>query len=163
MGAVADGERNRLTKRQVAFAIALSAAAAWGVYWFFRAIEPDHVPETPNPDFTDTIFASPAVIAVARIALLSLAVVLLFASAYVVGSVVVRMGRREWLRRAGPFEPSLIEESAHVFGDVVNPLLEHFARIEAENKRLSRELEERDRLLAEAFRTIDEIESERRD
>jgi hypothetical protein len=124
------------------------AAIGYGVFLFFKALEPDQVPEQRNPNFIDTIFASPAVIAAARIVLLSAAVVLLFGALYIAVSVVVRMRRRQWLRRAGPFESHLADEAQDEL-DAIDPIFELYAEALEENEELARRLSERDEALEE--------------
>lgn len=83
----------------------LLGAAAWAI----AQLAPDDVPEKDDPNFIDLIFSNVVVIAAARVLLLVAAVVLLIALVYIAASAVARLSRREWLRRAGPFEANLQE------------------------------------------------------
>lgn len=86
--------------------VALVGVAVWGII----SLAPDDAPDKRDPSFIDSIFANVVVIAAARVVLLAGAVVLLFAGVYIVISTAVRMGRGQWLRRAGPFETDLAEQ-----------------------------------------------------
>ena len=101
------GEKQGSTPAQVVTALVFIAVVLIALLLFWNYIEPDSVQEPRDPTFVDSVFANPAVVAAARIVLLSIAIVLQFGSIYVATSVVVRMRRRQWLRRAGPFESHL--------------------------------------------------------
>src|SRR5215211_3500634 len=57
-----------------------------------------------NPSWLDTVFASRSVVFAARGVLLATSVVLSFLALLVVGTVVVRINRRQWLQRVWMFE-----------------------------------------------------------
>lgn len=77
-------------------AILLLAAA--GIYAIGdAALAPTPAPE--HPGFVDAVLASRAVIAAIRLAII-------FAAAFVVGSVVALAGQERWLTRVGPVEVS---------------------------------------------------------
>jgi hypothetical protein len=69
-------------------------------------IYPSSVPTKANPGWIDLIFASKPIIFAARLLLFSVAVVLAFASAFTVLSIISWTKRRQWLSKAGPFEVS---------------------------------------------------------
>jgi hypothetical protein len=77
-------------------AILLLAAA--GIYAIGDAVlAPTPAPE--HPGFVDAVLASRAVMAAIRLAII-------FAAAFVVGSVVALAGQERWLTRVGPVEVS---------------------------------------------------------
>ena len=136
---------------QIVIRLALLGGLIASAVWAISALAPDDVRETKDPGYIDNIFASPIVIAAARIVLLTAAVMLLFAGLYIVASILVRMTRRQWLRRAGPFESELAGEvgSGLVAADtVVQWWLESLER----NKELERRLQERDVTIRELVR-----------
>jgi hypothetical protein len=112
-------------------------------------LAPDDVPTKKNPGFIDNIFDSPVVIAAARIVLLSGAVVLLFGGLYIVASVLVRMGRQEWLRRAGWFESQVGEEVEEGL-EQAEWAFDRWLEALEENEQLEERLAERD----EAIETL---------
>jgi hypothetical protein len=120
--------------------IALLALPIAGAVWIISALAPDAVPQKREPGFIDNIFASPIVIAAARVVLLAAADVLLFAGLYIVASVLVRMVRREWLMRAGPFESELAEAARSL--DEADSNLDNWLEALEENEELGRRLEE---------------------
>lgn len=132
-------------QRHMLLGFAVLVAAIAGVYFLWNYIEPNSVHEPKEPSYIDSIFANPAVIAAARIVLLSLAIVLLFGSIYAAASAVVRMQRRQWLRRAGPFESHLDEAKEEL--DELDPMLELYGESIQENEELANRLGERDQEL----------------
>ncbi len=85
-----------------AFLLCLVALGALVLY----RIYPPHIHEKRNPGFIDNIFDTNLVIFAARLVLLSAALVLAFAGAYTVVSVISWIKHRQWLSKAGPFEVS---------------------------------------------------------
>jgi hypothetical protein len=85
--------------------IFLIALVVLGVIVLYR-IYPAHIAHKRNPGWLDLIFASPLVIFAGRLLLLSIALVLAFASAFTILSVVSWSKHRQWLTKAGPFEVS---------------------------------------------------------
>ena len=71
-----------------------------------KGLYPADLPNSPSPDFVDTIFNNRCVLWAARLLLVSAAAVLAFGGSFIVLSIGMRMKNREWLRRAGPFEIS---------------------------------------------------------
>jgi hypothetical protein len=144
----------------VALALLLLAGLAVGVVWLISSLAPDDIPSRPDPDFIDTIFASPIVVAASRLVLLSASVVLLVAGLYIVVSVIVRMSRGHWLRRAGPFESEIAEEVAEGL-DEADDIVESWMQTLSENERLAERLEEADEairaLLDERDQLIEEL------
>jgi hypothetical protein len=97
-------------------------------------------PVAENPGFIDTVLASRAVVAALRLALI-------FASAFIVISVVALIVRRQWLVKVGPVQVS-----------------EQVSDLDAENRRLKESLENAretiDNLkqdLAESNRVLDQM------
>ena len=84
-----------------AFAVAVAAVAL-----LVKGLYPADLPQSPNPDFVDNVFANRGVLWAARLLLVSAAGVLAFGGIFIVVSIAIRMRNGEWLRRAGPFEVS---------------------------------------------------------
>jgi uncharacterized protein YlxW (UPF0749 family) len=82
-------------------------------------------PASKEPGFIDTVFASRAVIASIRIAIVS-------ASAFIVLSVVALISKRQWLTRVGPVEVS-----------------EKVSDLAVDRRRLKKELQETRETIAE--------------
>lgn len=116
--------------------LGLLLAAGYGI----SQLAPDEVREKADPGFLDNIFANDVVIAAARLVALFAAMVALAGGVYIVGSMVVRMGRGEWLRKAGFFESQVIEakieEASNFFEDWLEAL--------QTNEDLEERLEQRD-------------------
>lgn len=112
-------------------------------------------PDKLNPGFVDVIFANRLVVAAARVVLLGTALVALAAGVYLFGSVAYRLFRGEWLRRAGPFEPEVLEQKLEQPEDYFD---EWMAAMDREQD-LQDRLEERDadieKLLAERGELIE--------
>jgi len=113
---------SEVTVGQVVLVLAILAALVVGAVWGIAQLAPDDAPLPRDPSFIDSIFANVVVIAAARLILLGGAVVLIFAGIYILLSIAVRMGRGQWLRRAGPFETDLeqrLSEAESFFDDWV--------------------------------------------
>lgn len=140
----------------VAFVLLLVAAVGFGL----ARLAPDDAPAKRDPSFIDAIFANVVVIAAARALLLVTAVVLLIALLYIASSVVARLYRREWLRKAGPFEPAVnqVDERLQEAGDFAVDLSEETAK---EKEELLSMIEDRDEaireLLTDREALIDEV------
>lgn len=79
----------------------------------FAGMLPACPPARTNQTVPELLFGSGVMVVVGRLVILAVAVVLLVCAVFVLVSVVVRMRRGHWLRRAGPFEVS-----ETVMGDV---------------------------------------------
>jgi hypothetical protein len=77
-----------------------------GLALLAKGLYPVDLPSARNPDFIDTVFDNRAVLWMARLLLVSAAVVLAFGGFFIVVSIGMRVKNEEWLRRAGPFEVS---------------------------------------------------------
>ncbi|MGH2762623.1 MAG: hypothetical protein ACRDL0_15400 [Thermoleophilaceae bacterium] len=126
--------------------VALVAVAVWG----FISLAPDDAPEKRDPSFIDSIFANVVVIAAARVVLLAGAVVLLFAGVYIMISTAVRMGRGQWLRRAGPFETDLAEQEKRL-GEAED-FFEDWLEATEQNEELVNRLAQRDEQVEQLLR-----------
>lgn len=93
--------------------LALLAAAAYAIGDAILA----PTPVAESPDFIDALLASRAVVAAIRVAII-------FASCFVVASVVALIARGQWLTRVGPVHAS-----------------EQVSEFKAEKRRLQRSLE----------------------
>jgi hypothetical protein len=133
---------------QMTLALAVLGTLIAGAVWFISTLAPDEVRQKDDPGYIDNIFASPIVIAAARIVLLSAAVMLIFAGLYIVASILVRMTRREWLRRAGPFESELAGEVERGL-DEADSVVQWWMDALEQNEELERRLQERDVTLRE--------------
>jgi len=69
-------------------------------------IYPGSLPAKSNPGWLDLLFDAPLVIFAGRILLFSIALVLAFASAFTILSIISWSRHRQWLTKAGPFEVS---------------------------------------------------------
>lgn len=70
----------------------------------------------PIPSQTDAIteiLAPGPMILAARVVLVTVGLLIVVASIYAIASIVIRMSR-EWLRRAGGFEPELSQPADHL-------------------------------------------------
>lgn len=83
----------------IAGMLALGAIVLYRIY-------PAHIHEKANPGFIDNIFDSGLVVFAARLVLLSAALVLAFAGAHIVVSIVSWVKHKQWLTKFGPFEVS---------------------------------------------------------
>jgi hypothetical protein len=77
-----------------------------GLALLAKGLYPVDLPSARNPDFIDTVFDNRAVLWMARLLLVSAAVVLAFGGFFILISIGMRVKNEEWLRRAGPFEVS---------------------------------------------------------
>jgi hypothetical protein len=84
------------------------------------------------------------VIFAARLVLFSASVVFFFTAFYIVVSVIQRMRRQQWSRRAGPFESELAEAEAEEELEDVDPMFSLLEEAWTENENLLARLEERD-------------------
>lgn len=116
--------------------LGLLVAGGYGI----SQLAPDEVREKADPGFLDNIFANDVVIAAARLVALFAAIVALAGGVYIVGSMVVRMSRGEWLRKAGPFESQVIEAKIEEASDFFDDWLEALQT----NEDLEERLEQRD-------------------
>lgn len=87
---------------------ALALVVLVGSFFLVRALCPADLPRDPGSGFLDTIFHNKGVVLAARLLLVSGAVVLAVAAIYIIWSIVIRIRKGEWLRKAGPFEISEI-------------------------------------------------------
>lgn len=86
--------------------VAIVVGVGVGIALLAKGLYPADLPNSPSPDFVDTIFNNRCVIWAARMLLVAAAGVLAFGGAFIVLSIGIRMKNGEWLRRAGPFEIS---------------------------------------------------------
>ena len=135
--------------------IAIPVLGIWALIDMF----PGEVPETKDPGYIDVIFQNRFVVFAARLVVLSAAFVLMLGAIYVASSMIVRIKRGQWLRRAGPFESELAE-AQETLGEDVNSLLESLDQAWESNQELEQRLEERDRQLAEAYRVVEALGEE---
>lgn len=98
-----------------------------------------------DPTVWDTIFASPVVIAAARVVILSAAAVLLFGGLYIAISILHRMRHGQWLRRAGPFGAHLATDGG--LGGADSLLIDRYTAAVERNEVLTAALVESDREL----------------
>jgi Na+-transporting methylmalonyl-CoA/oxaloacetate decarboxylase gamma subunit len=117
-------------------------------------LPPTYVPPK-DAGWLDGIFSNRLVMAATRIVLLSVGVVLLFAAAFIVTSIVTRMHRGEWIRRFGPFEVSEASQELQTTREEIDRLN---ALIAAEDES-SKQLSEGDALIEELIRELDEKEA----
>lgn len=136
--------------------LAALGATAWGIV----QLAPEEAPDKRDPSFVDSIFANVVVIAAARVLLLVAAVVLLVALVYIGSSVVARLARGEWLRRAGPFEANLKEAAEGL--DEADDFFDEWLEATNEKEELLEVLEQRDdairELLADRAALLEELE-----
>jgi hypothetical protein len=85
--------------------VLIAAVIALGALVLYR-IYPTGLAHKKNPNWLDLLFESPLVIFAGRLLLLSVALVLAFASGFVILSVISWTKHRQWLTKAGPFEVS---------------------------------------------------------
>jgi len=116
--------------------LALVVTVGYGI----TKLAPDEVRQKANPGFLDNIFANEVVVAAARLVALFAAIVALAGGVYIVGSMVVRMSRGEWLRKAGPFESQVLEDKIGQAEDFFDDWLEAIQT----NEDLEARLQERD-------------------
>lgn len=76
-------------------------------------------PSSANPDVINEIFSGSLMIPLARIVVLAVGLLIVVACLYAITSIAVRMIRREWLQRAGGFEPELTKPS-HNLGEIAS-------------------------------------------
>jgi hypothetical protein len=122
----------------VAITLAVPAGFAFAIYEAFPRHE---VAQKKNPGWIDLVFENRYIVFSARIVLLALALVLLFGGVYLAASIAVRTYRKEWLRRAGPFEPDVaarVDQQLGMFDDETFAVLQ---QAWAENEDLERRLE----------------------
>lgn len=150
-----NGDGNGSSPFATFFGFVVLIAIIAGVVWLIAQLAPDHVQEPKSPGFIDNIFASPIVVAAARLVLLSGSVVLLFGGLYIVASTLYRMKRQEWLRRAGWFE-SQVSEQVEAGLDQAEDVFNWWMEALGENERLSERLEESDQTIG---RLLDEREA----
>jgi hypothetical protein len=137
-------------------ALALSVPAGV-IYAIVRAF-PDEVPQQNDSGWLDLILSNQYVVFAARIILILLVPVLVFAGVYISVSIFVRMYKREWLHKAGPFEAAIawqaerdlqgVEEAySQMLGEAWEQNEELSARLEAALRELEAVAHERDRLV----------------
>jgi hypothetical protein len=154
-----DGD-SEVSLGQVAAVLAIVAALIAAAVWGIARLAPDDAPAREDPSFIDSIFANVVVIAAARVVLLASAVVLLATGIYILVSIAVRMGRGQWLRRAGPFEMDLeqrLNEAESFFDD----WLEAMNRNDELVDRLAERDEQVEQLLADRAALLEALEDER--
>jgi hypothetical protein len=119
-------------------ALSIVAGLAWAIYKAF----PDPIPQKTNAGWVDLIFSNQYVVFSARIVLISLALVLLIGGVYITMSMFVRIYRREWLHKAGPFEAKVAERVDEDLETVDDTYQEMLNEAWGENVELARRLEE---------------------
>jgi hypothetical protein len=119
---------------------------------------PARVPQKTDPGYVDVIFESRLVVLAARLVVVAAAFVLLLGAAYVTASMIVRISRGQWLRRAGPFEAEL--SGAERSLTHVSSLLEELARASRRNEDLERRLRVRDDDLNAKAKEVEELAAE---
>lgn len=140
-------------------AAAIPVALVYAIYKAF----PQHIDQKTNAGWVDLIVSNQYVVFAVRIVILSLALVLLFAGVYITISILMRIYRREWLHKAGPFEAEISDDDLREVQekydqalsgaweqneDLSKRLAETIQELEAageERERLRTELEERER------------------
>ena len=130
----------------VGLILAVPAALIYSIY---KAFPHDPIQAKPNASWLDLIFSNQYVVFAARIVLISLALVLLFAGIYISTSIFMRMYRKEWLKKAGGLEAAITERAA----DQVDESREEY---EAVINDLMRENEELTNLLEQATSQLEE-------
>jgi hypothetical protein len=65
-------------------------------------------------DIVTEILAPGPMIVAARFVVLAVGLLIVVASVYAIASIAIRMNRREWLQRAGGFEPELGQPAEHL-------------------------------------------------
>lgn len=133
----------------------LLLAVAGGLVW---AIFPEDIPARRDPELLYAIFANKAVLVAARIVLLSAAVVLLFGGLYIAVSVVIRMKKKQWLQRFGPFEANIAEAEENL--EEIDPILDDYIEALDTNEQLERTVEERNQELARVYAERDQLREE---
>jgi hypothetical protein len=121
---------------------------------------PSSIPRTSNPTYLDVIFGSRLVVFATRLVVFSAALVLLLGSTYVAASMVVRIKRGQWLRRAGPFESELAGTEDALDRNVdslVGNLRDAWHRIEELGQELERCGDDLDTAYAEVERMSAEV------
>lgn len=146
---------------QILIALVLGAAIAGaalaipaGVAFFIYKAYPGDLPAQADPGWLDIIFANRFVVYAGRIVLIGLALLLLVAAIYIATSMFVRMYRREWLHKAGPFEADVVrraDEGLEDVGDAYRGVLEDAW---SENEELAQRLEG-------ALRDLEDVSAER--
>jgi hypothetical protein len=130
-----------------------------GVMFMVVGLAPTDLPPDRGSNFIDTVFHNKGVILAARLLLVSAAVVLAVGGIFIVSSIVVRMRKGEWLRRAGPFEIGDVELSEVESG------AEHWRAIanasEEEVAELTERLQTAEKLLGELKRRLSAYEGVR--
>jgi hypothetical protein len=123
------------------------------------ALFPADVSRKGDPGYLDVVFENGLVIFAARLVVLGAALVLLLGAVYVTASMVVRVKRGEWLRRAGPFEAEL-----HGPGELarheLRSLVEELDRASRANDELERSLRVRDEQLTAALGELARLREE---
>jgi hypothetical protein len=117
--------------------------------WLLVELLPSDVPEKSDPGYLDVVFENGLVVLAARLVVLGAAVVLLLGAVYVAASMVVRIRRGEWLRRAGPFEAELVGPP-EVVRHELSSLVDALERAWGANDELERSLKARDEQLVAA-------------
>jgi hypothetical protein len=123
------------------------------------ALFPFDVPRRSDPGYLDVVFENGLVVLAARLVVLGAALVLLLGAVYVAASMVVRVRRGEWLRRAGPFEAELLGPR-EVLGHDLSSLLDALERAWRANDQLQRRLKGRDEELSAASEEVERLAAE---
>ena len=119
---------------------------------------PRSVPRKSNPGYLDVLFENGLVVFAARLAVVAAAFAVLLGAAYVAASMIVRIERGQWLRRAGPFEAELVGAELSVAD--VGWLIEELRRAWQANEELERRLRRRDEEFEAASEELGRLASE---
>lgn len=131
------------------------AVPAAVVYFIYKAKPSGEVTKKQDAGWLDTIFTNDYVVWSARIVLISVALVLLFLGLYISFSIFVRIYRREWLRRAGGFEPAIDERADRDLETAEREYDEILASAWQENEKLERQLLEAAETIEDTQRLAD--------
>jgi len=115
------------------FLLLLVGGVAYGVV----QLAPEELPTKTDPSFVDTLFDNTVVIAAGRVVLLAMAIISLATAFYILGSIIHRIGKGEWLREAGPFKADVIERKLEETADYFDELVKSEGDMEALEQRLA--------------------------
>jgi hypothetical protein len=121
-------------------ALALVVGALIFLVYATLHLLPDEVPAKANPDWLDLVFANRYVIFSVRLVLLAFSFILLFGGLYVVGSMIFRMTKGQWLHRAGWFEAE-VEDVEGQLERATAPLYQSLQEAWGTNEDLANRLE----------------------
>lgn len=147
----------------LALAVLLGVIA--GVFYGLFDAFPTDIPVKEDPGYLDTIFANRFVIWASRVALMISALAIVGLGLFIVASIIVRIRRRQWLRKGGPFEveePANIEEGFENVDELIDSLNEAIETNSLLGERLEETSEELERASEEIGRLYDELEAAQR-